>query len=59
VPVVGLVLTLVAGEDDLVGVDDDDVVAAVDMRGVAGEMLAAEAAGEDRREAAAWRNRSS
>ena len=34
VPVVDLVVTLGAGEDDLLGVDDDDVVAAVDVRRV-------------------------
>ena len=39
-PVV-LLLQLFAGEDGLVGVDDDDVVAAVNMRGVVGLELAA------------------
>ena len=37
---------LIAGEDDLVGVDDDDVVAALHVGGVAGLVLAAENFGD-------------
>ena len=42
VPVVDLVGELLAGEGDLVGIDDDDVVAVVDMRGEGRLVLAAE-----------------
>ena len=40
VPLVGLLLPLVAGEDDLVDVGDDDVVAGVDVGGVGRAVLA-------------------
>src|SRR5208337_642927 len=52
VPVINLVLRLVAGEDDLLGVDNDDVVAVVHMRRVCGLMLAAQVVRDDRRDAA-------
>ena len=52
VPVVLLVLVFLAGEHDLLGVDDDDVVTGVDVRGVGRLVLAAEAIGDDRCEAA-------
>ena len=42
VVVVHLLVALAAGQDDLVGVDDDDVVAAVDMGGVRRLVLAAQ-----------------
>src|SRR5690606_8711786 len=45
-PVVHLVLQLGAGDRDLLRVDHDEVVAGVDVRGVAGLVLAAQAAGE-------------
>jgi hypothetical protein len=45
-PVVRLLVALVAGQPHLFGVDHDDVVAAVDMRGVAGLVLAAQSPGE-------------
>jgi hypothetical protein len=44
VAVVHLVLSLVAGHAQLLGVDHDDVVAGVDVRGVDGLVLAAQAA---------------
>src|SRR5690606_30120179 len=47
VPVVDLVGVLLAGECDLVGIDDDDVVAVVDMRGEGRLVLAAETVGDD------------
>src|SRR5690606_21903798 len=50
--VVGLVAALVAGEADLLDVDDDDVVPAIDVRGVARLVLAAQDVGDDRGEAA-------
>ncbi len=43
VVVINLVLTLAAGQHDLGGIDDDDVVAIVDVRGIGGAMLAAQA----------------
>ena len=46
VPVVDLVGVLIAGEDDLLGVDDDDVVAAVDVGRVDRLVLALEAGGD-------------
>ena len=49
--VIDLVLALVAGEHDLFGVDDDDVVSAIDMRRVDGLVLALEAGGDQGREA--------
>src|SRR5208337_1045082 len=45
--VIDLVLHLVAGEDDLLRIDDDDMVAVVHMRGEGGLMLAAKAHGDD------------
>ena len=50
--VVDLLVELAPGEADLVGVDDDDMVAAVDVRGEARLVLAAQDIGDDRREAA-------
>ena len=50
--VVDLLLALAAGEDHLIGVDDDDVVAAVDMGGVGGLVLAAQPHRHDRGEPA-------
>ena len=47
VAVVDLVVVLIAGEDDLVGVDDDDVVTAIDVRRVDGFVLALEARGDE------------
>ena len=41
--VVDLVVALAAGEHHLLGVDDDDIVAAIDMRGVGRQVLAAQA----------------
>ena len=52
VAVVDLVCVLVARENNLLGVDDDDVVAAVDVRGVDGLVLALEASGDQRRKPA-------
>ena len=52
VVVVDLLLALAAGEHDLVGVDDDDVVAVVDVRRVARLVLAAQPHGDDRGEPA-------
>src|SRR5215207_5816004 len=52
VVVIDLLLALAPGEDHLVGVDDDDVVAAIDVRGVARLVLAAQAHRDDRGEAA-------
>jgi hypothetical protein len=52
VVVVDLLLALAAGEDHLIGVDDDDVVAAVDMGGVGRLVLAAQPHRHDRREPA-------
>jgi hypothetical protein len=46
VPAVEFLLPLLAGELHLVGVDDDDEVAGVDMRGVGGAMLAHEDHGD-------------
>src|SRR5215475_2084648 len=42
-PVIDLVCALVAGEDDVDGIDDDDVVAAIEMRGIARLVLASQA----------------
>src|SRR4029453_4562923 len=50
--VIKLVLQLAAGEAHLVGVDDDNIVAAIDVRGEARLMLAAQDVGDDRRDAA-------
>ena len=50
--VIGLLLQLVAGQADLVGIDDHDMVTAIDMRGEARLMLAAQDIGDDHREAA-------
>src|SRR5262245_59924813 len=47
VAVVDLVRRLIAGEDDLLGIDDDDVVAAVDVRGVDWLVLTLEAGGDE------------
>ena len=52
VPVENVVFALVAGQLDLFGVDHDDVVAAIHMRRVGRLVLAAQAGGEDRGEAA-------
>ena len=52
VVVVHLVFTLPAGEDHLLRVDDDDVVAIVHMRGEGGLVLAAQAQRDDRGKAA-------
>ena len=49
VVVVHLLLGLVAGHDDLLGVDDDDEVAGVDVGRVDGLALAAQAVGDDGR----------
>jgi hypothetical protein len=48
--VVDLVLQLLAGEPHLARVDDDDMVAAIDMRGEARLVLAAQDIGDDRSE---------
>jgi hypothetical protein len=45
VPVGDLLLTLVAGQRDLAGVDDDDEVTGVDVRGEDRLVLAAEQGG--------------
>ena len=45
--IVDFVFALGAGEDDLVGVDDDDVVSAIDVRRVRGLVFALEAHGND------------
>ena len=50
--VVHLLLALAAGEDHLVGVDDDDVVAAVDMGREGRLVLAAQTHGHERSETA-------
>ncbi|VXC74354.1 hypothetical protein SPHINGOAX6_40271 [Sphingomonas sp. AX6] len=47
--VIDLVGALLAGEPNLVGVDDDDIVAAIDVRGEAGLVLAAQDVCDDRR----------
>src|SRR4051812_22517992 len=52
VPVELLFLGLVAGQLHLAGIDDDDVVAVIDVRGVGRLVLAAQPVGHDRREAA-------
>src|SRR5579862_1638486 len=52
VPVEDALRALVAGELHLFGVDDDDVVAAIHVRGVAGLVLAAQAHRDDRGEPA-------
>ena len=52
VSVIDLVVTLGAGEDYLVGIDDDDVVTAIDMRRVDGSVLALEARRDESSEAA-------
>src|SRR6266487_2846647 len=50
VPVVHLVVELLARDRDLLGVDDDDEVAGVDVRGVLRLVLAAQRVGDARRE---------
>ena len=50
--VVGLLGPLVAGQGDLVDIDHDHVVAAVDVRGEARLVLAAQEIGDDHCEAA-------
>ena len=45
VALINLVTLFLAAEDNLLGVDDDDIVAAVDVRGVAGLGLAAQNVG--------------
>jgi hypothetical protein len=52
VAVVPLLVELVAGDLDLLGVDDDDEVAGVDVRCVLGLALAAERVGDLGRQAA-------
>ena len=52
VPEILLVETLVAGEDDIARVDDDDIVAVVHVRGVAGLVLAAQPRRDERRKPA-------
>src|SRR5690606_28698475 len=52
VTVVGLFVALLAGEHHLVGVDDDNMVTAVNVRGVAWLVLAAQNVGDDRSHAA-------
>ena len=42
VTTVELLVELVAGEDDLIRVEDDDMIAGIDMRGERGLVLAAE-----------------
>src|SRR3546814_7604260 len=50
--VVTLVLQLLAGERHLFGVDDDDIVTAIDVRGERRLVLAAQDVGDDRCNAA-------
>jgi hypothetical protein len=50
--VINLLVALAAGEHHLLGVDDDDVVAVVDMGREGRLVLAAQAHGDDRRQAA-------
>src|SRR5690606_24553024 len=52
VPVVDLVSILLAGEHGLLGVHNDNVVAHVDVRRIGRLVLALEARGNDRRQAA-------
>jgi hypothetical protein len=52
VVVVDFLVELAAREHDLLGIDDDDVVAAVHVRRVVGPMLAAQPHGDDRGEPA-------
>ncbi len=51
VPVEAALIELVAGQLHLVGIDDDDVVAHVHMRGEGRQMLAAQTHGDDRGQA--------
>src|SRR5690606_21789528 len=51
VAIIDLVGHLLAGEADLLGVDDDDIVTAIDMRGEARLVLAAQDIGDERRDA--------
>src|SRR5262245_18666747 len=51
-PVIDLVAAFLAGEHDLIGIDDDDIVAAIHMRGEARLVLASEPHGDERREPA-------
>src|SRR5579883_3461438 len=46
-----LLLALPAGEDGLIGIDNDDIVAAVDVRSEDRQVLAAQPPGNDRGEA--------
>ena len=50
--VIDFLVELAAGELHLAGVDDDDMVAAIDVRGEARLVLAAQDVGDDRRQAA-------
>src|SRR4051794_37894607 len=52
VPVEDVVIALVARQANLLGIYHDDVVAAVDMRGIEGLVLAAQDIGDDARHAA-------
>jgi len=52
VAVVDLVGVLLAGEHHLVDVGDDDIVAAIDVRGVVTAVLAAQTVGDEGRETA-------
>src|SRR5215510_1605448 len=52
VVVIDLLLQLAAGQHHLLGIDDDDVVAAIDMRRVGRLVFAAQPHGDDRSEAA-------
>jgi len=52
VMVIGFGLALAAGEHDFGGVDDDDVVAAIDVRRIGRQMLAAQPHRDERREPA-------
>ncbi|SIT52809.1 hypothetical protein BQ8794_10179 [Mesorhizobium prunaredense] len=52
VPVIDLVGEFLAGKHHLVGIDDDDVVAIVDMRGEGGLVFAAKMIGDDSGETA-------
>src|SRR5664279_293595 len=52
VAVIDFLFALAASEHHLGGIDDDDVVAVIDMRGVSGLVLAAQPHGDDRGETA-------
>ncbi len=49
-PIMNFLIELSAGQLHLLGVDDDDVVAAVDVRRKGGLVLAAQPVGDDGRE---------